>query len=59
LLLFGYTDEPGAEQDVVVRRNLPRLPVEQVRGRPRQAAEEALAAMTCLAVSPGTRAWPA
>jgi arginase len=43
LLLFGYTDYPGDEHDVLVRRDLPRLPVEQVRGRPGQAAGEALA----------------
>jgi arginase len=43
LLLFGYTDYPGAEHDVLVRRDLAGLPAERVRGRPRQAAEEALA----------------
>jgi len=43
VLLFGYTDYPGAEHDVLVRRDLAGLPVEQVRGRPEQAAEEALA----------------
>ena len=43
LLLFGYTDYPGAEHDVLVRRNLAGLPAEQIRGRPEQAAEEALA----------------
>jgi arginase len=43
LLLFGFTDYPGAEHDVLVRRDLAVLPVEQIRGRPRQAAEEALA----------------
>jgi arginase len=43
VLLFGFTDHPGAEQEVLLRRDLPRLPVDQVRGRPRAAAEEALA----------------
>jgi arginase len=43
LLLFGYTDAPGAEHDVLLRRNLRGLPVERVRGRPAAAAEEALA----------------
>jgi arginase len=43
VLLFGYTDYPGAEHDVLVRRDLPRLPVERVRRRPAEAAEEALA----------------
>jgi arginase len=43
VVLFGYTDYPGAEHDVLARRDLPRLPVEQVRGRPAEAAEEALA----------------
>jgi arginase len=43
LLLFGYTDYPGAEHDVLVRRHLAGLPVEQIRGRPEQATEEALA----------------
>jgi arginase len=43
LLLFGFTDYPGAEHDVLVRRDLARLPAEQIRGRPQQAAEEALA----------------
>jgi arginase len=43
LLLFGYTDYPGAEHDVLVRRNLAGLPAGQIRGRPEQAAEEALA----------------
>jgi arginase family enzyme len=49
LLLFGYTDYPGAEQDVLVRRNLPRHPAEQIRGRPREAAEEALARVSASA----------
>jgi arginase len=49
LLLFGYTDDPGAQQDVLVRRDLPRLPAEQIRGRPKQAAEEALARMSASA----------
>jgi arginase len=49
LLLFGYTDYPGAEQDVLVRRDLARLPVEQIRGRPEQAAEEALARVSASA----------
>jgi arginase len=49
LLLFGYTDYPGAEQDVLVRRDLPRHPVEQIRGRPREAAEEALARVSASA----------
>jgi arginase len=43
LLLFGYTDYPGAEHDVLVRRDLAGLPAERIRGRPEQAAEEALA----------------
>jgi arginase len=43
VLLFGFTDGPGAEQEVLLRRDLPRLPVDQVCGRPRAAAEEALA----------------
>jgi arginase len=43
LLLFSYTDYPGDEHDVMVRRDLPRLPAEQVRGRPAEAAGEALA----------------
>jgi arginase len=43
LLLFGFTDYPGAEHDVLVRRDLAGLSVEQIGGRPRQAAEEALA----------------
>jgi arginase len=43
LLLFGYTDYPGAEHEVLVRRDLAGLPAERVRGRPEQAAEEALA----------------
>jgi arginase len=43
LLLFGYTDYPGAEHDVLVRRDLSGLPVERIHGRPDQAAEEALA----------------
>jgi arginase len=45
LLLFGYTDYPGAEHDVLVRRNLAGLPAEQIHGRPEQAAEQALARM--------------
>jgi arginase len=49
VLLFGYTDYPGAEHDVLVRRDLPRLPVEQVRGRPTRAAEEALARVSAAA----------
>jgi arginase len=49
LLLFGYTDYPGDEHDVMVRRELPGLPVEQVRGRPAQAAEEALARVSASA----------
>jgi arginase len=49
LLLFGYTDYPGAEHDVLVRRDLPRLPAEQIRGRPREAAEEALARVSAAA----------
>jgi arginase len=49
LLLFGYTDYPGAEQEVLVRRDLARLPVEQIRGRPEQAAEEALARVSASA----------
>jgi arginase len=49
LLLFGYTDYPGAEHDVMVRRELAGLPVEQVRGRPAQAAEEALARVSASA----------
>jgi arginase len=43
LLLFGYTDYPGAEHDVLVRRDLAGLPAERIHGRPEQAAEEALA----------------
>jgi arginase len=43
LLLFGYTDYPGAEHEVLVRRDLAGLPAERVRGRPEQAVEEALA----------------
>jgi arginase len=43
VLLFGYTDYPGAEHDVLAGRDLPRLPAERVRGRPAEAAEEALA----------------
>jgi arginase len=43
LLLFGFTDYPGAEHDVLVRRELAGLPAEQIRGRPEPAAEEALA----------------
>ena len=43
LLLFGYTDHPGAEHEVLVRRDLAGLPAERIRGRPAQAAEEALA----------------
>ena len=43
LLLFGYTDYPGAEHEVLVRRDLARLPTERIRGRPEQAAEQALA----------------
>jgi arginase len=43
LVLFGFTDYPGAEHDVLVRRDLAGLPAERIRGRPRQAAEEALA----------------
>jgi arginase len=43
LLLFGYTDYPGAEHEVLVRRDLAGLPAERIRGRPEQAAEEALA----------------
>jgi arginase family enzyme len=43
LLLFGYTDYPGAEHDVLVRRDLAGLPADRIRGRPEQAAEEALA----------------
>ena len=43
LLLFGYTDYPGAEHDVLVGRDLAGLPAERIRGRPEQAAEEALA----------------
>jgi arginase len=43
LLLFGYTDHPGAEHDVLVGRDLAGLPAERIRGRPGQAAEEALA----------------
>jgi arginase len=43
LVLFGYLDGPGPEQEVLLRRGLSGLPAEQVRGRPRQAAEEALA----------------
>jgi arginase len=42
-VLFGFTDYPGAEHDVLVRRDLAGLSVEQIGGRPRQAAEEALA----------------
>jgi hypothetical protein len=43
LLLFGYSDYPGAEHEVLVRRDLAGLPAEQIRGRPEQAAEQALA----------------
>jgi arginase len=43
LLLFGYTDYPGAEHEVLVRRDLAGLPAEQIRGRPEPAAEQALA----------------
>jgi arginase len=43
LLLFGYTDYPGAEHEVLVRRDLAGLPAEHIRGRPEPAAEEALA----------------
>ena len=43
LLLFGYTDYPGAEHEVLVRRDLAGLPAEQIHGRPEQAAEQALA----------------
>ena len=43
LLLFGYTDHPGAEHDVLVGRELAGLPAERIRGRPEQAAEDALA----------------
>ena len=43
MLLFGYTDYPGAEHEVLVRRDLAGLPAERVRGRPEQAVEEALA----------------
>jgi len=49
LLLFGSTDYPGAEHDVLVRRDLPRLPVERVRERPARAAEEALARVSAAA----------
>jgi CheY-like chemotaxis protein len=34
LLLFGYTPDHGAQQEVVVRRDLAGMPVGQVRGRP-------------------------
>jgi arginase len=43
LLLFGYTDYPGAEHEVLVRRDLAGLPAKQIHGRPEQAAEQALA----------------
>ena len=43
LLLFGYTDYPGAEHEVLVRRDLAGLPAERIHGRPEQSAEEALA----------------
>jgi arginase len=43
LLLFGYTDYPGAEHEVLVRRDLAGLPAKRIRGRPEQAAEQALA----------------
>jgi arginase len=49
LLLFGYDDHPGAEHDVLVRRNLAGVPAERIRGRPRQAAEEALARLAATA----------
>jgi arginase len=49
LLLFGYTPDGGVQQDVVVRRDLAGMPVDQVRGRPRKAAEEALARVSASA----------
>jgi arginase len=49
LLLFGYTDYPGAEHDVLVRRDLAGLPTERIRGQPEQAAEEALARVSASA----------
>jgi arginase len=48
LLLFGYTDYPGAEHEVLVRRGLAGLAAERIRGRPEPAAEEALARLGAL-----------
>jgi arginase len=67
LLLFGYTDYPGAEQDVLVRRVLLHLDVDVVdfidlpiADIPQHNAGLTFdEAMTCLAVFAGTRAWPA
>lgn len=49
LLLFGYTPDHGVQQQVMGRRGLAGIPADRVRGRPREAAEEALARVTAAA----------
>jgi arginase len=49
LLLFGYSPDHGVQQQVMGRRGLAGIPADRVRGRPREAAQEALARVTAAA----------
>jgi arginase len=49
LLLFGYSPDHGVQQQVMGRRGLAGIPADRVRGRPREAAQEALDRVTAAA----------